>query len=472
MLMIAQDSDDLVAARDGESLSEAAAQGAGRPAKAAEPGPKRADAPTARRDFGLLWAGQSTSLLGDQFMVLALPLLAVTGLGASASQAALLPFALFVPFLVLGLPAGAIVDRLPRRRTMLVCDAVQAVAFLAIGGLTVTGGLSFPVLLLLVFVAGCATVFFQVAYTSYLPALFSDPRDLHRGNTRLFLSESLSRSFGPALAGLVIRFVGAASAVVLNAATFVVSVLFLLAIKHRDVAPTPATKRERGWLGRDMRAGLRFVFGHAELEPVILCGAVYVLFLSMIEASLVLYCRDVLGLGPIGIGIVVGASAAGYPVGNLLSNRLVERLGIPRTLVVGAAVSVTGIVLMPLAGSAGSTIGLVAGSVVHCVGEGAFGPTSLTLRQTATPEGLLARVNSVQRFLIWGMVPLGSLFASLTITGVGLSGAMWVGALGTVLCLPVLVRRGLRAALHRGASGAAPLAEGGPHRSDTHDVNR
>jgi len=400
-------------------------------------------AAAARRDFRVLWAGQSLNLLGDHFMVLTLPLLAVTVIGASASQAALLPFALFVPFLLFGLPAGAVVDRLPRRLTMIACDAVQAVIFLTIAALALLGALSFPLLLLLVALAGAATLFFQVAYTSYLPELFSDARDLQRGNSRLFFSESMSRTLGPVLAGPVIAVMGPVIAVAANAGSFVLSVLSVSAIRHREPA-RPATIRKRGWMLHDIREGLHFVFGHRELEPVILCGAVYVLFLSMIEASLVLYCRDVLGLGAVGIGVVVGAAALGFPIGNLLSSRLVERFGIASTLVVSASVSVAGIVLIPVAGSAGSAVALVAASVLHGVGEGAFGPTSLTLRQIASPAHLLGRINSVQRFLLWGTIPLGSLVAALTIKVIGLSGAVWIGGLGTCLCLPVLLRRGIR----------------------------
>jgi hypothetical protein len=103
---------------------------------------------------------------------------------------------------------------------------------------------------------------------------------------------------------------------------------------------------------------------------------------------------------------------------------------------------------MPIMGHAGSVVGLVGGSVVHAFGEGVFGPTGLTLRQTVSPPDILARVNSVARFLIWGMMPLGSLLAALTIALNGLAAAMWIGALGTTLCLPVLLRRGIRAAFH------------------------
>jgi MFS family permease len=412
---------------------------------------------SARRDFSLLWAGQTISFFGDYFMVLALPLLAVTVLGSSVAQAALLPFALYLPFLIFGLLAGAIVDRLRRRSTMIVCDLVQAATFLAIAVLAVTGLLTFVVLALLAVVAGSATVISQVACTSYPPALFSDPQELHHRNSQLYLSESVSKMAGPMLAGPIIAFLSVTGAIVGNALSFLVSAFALLAIRHREPLPDVA-RRKRGWLVRDVREGLAFVFRHPMLEPVILCGMTYVIFLGIVDAILVLYCRNVLGLGPIGIGIVAGAAAVGFPIGNLLSVRLVAWQGIPRTCVLGTLVSVTGLICMAIAGNLHSAVGLVAGSVLHCIGEGAFGPVSLTLRQTVTPTTLLGRVNSVQRFLVWGMLPVGSLLAALTTELWGLSTAMWIGCLGTVLCVPVLLRRGIR--------------EGLPRRTDHADVSR
>jgi MFS family permease len=409
----------------------------------------RANAPTARRDFGLLWTGQSLSLFGDQFMVLALPLLAVGVLGTSAAQAALLPFALFLPFLPLGLPAGAIVDRVPRRTTMLVCDGLQVVSFGAIWLLAAIHALSFLVLFLLVLLSGCAVVFFQVAYTSYLPELYRNADDLHRGNARLALSESTSRLVGPMVAGPVIRALGTVGAVAANALSFIASVVTLATIRHRE-PERQTTRRESGWLRRDIAAGLRFVMHHPMLQPIILCGTTYVLFLSVVETSLVLYCRIVLGLAPQWIGIVVGAAAGGFPIGNMISPRLARIAGTPRTLFFSASVSVAGLVAMPALGSIGGAAGaagLVVGSVVHSIGEGAYGPASLTLRQTVSPPELLGRVGSVQRFLMWGAVSVGSLLAAGAIAVVGLSGAMWIGAVGTVLCLPVLVRRGVRTAI-------------------------
>jgi predicted MFS family arabinose efflux permease len=144
-----------------------------------------------------------------------------------------------------------------------------------------------------------------------------------------------------------------------------------------------------------------------------------------------------------------------------VSGRLIRRFGAPRTLVLAASVSVLGIVSMPALGSL-SAAGLVAGSIVHCVGEGAFNPTSLTLRQTETPPELLGRVSAVQRFLIWGAVALGALLASAVTALAGLTVAVWAGALGTVLCLPTLVRRGVRDALRPRRAETSDLSEGSP----------
>jgi MFS family permease len=397
-------------------------------------------------DFGLLWTGQSFSLIGDQIMGVALPLLAVSALGSSAAQAALLPFALYLPWLVVGLPAGVLVDRLPRRITAIVCDAVQIVIFALIALLIRLGALPFAVLFGLIVLSGCAAVFFQVAYTSYVPRLILDRKELARANARLSMSESTARTAGPMVAGPLIGLLGEAAAVAVNCISFVVSVVTLLGIRHRE-RPTPMVGRRDRRVLRDMGDGMRFVFGNPILEPVFTCGSVYVLFLGIVQAVLVLYCRSVLHLGATEIGLVVGIAALGLPLGNLISNRVAERLGPPKALVLGATVSVVGLAIMPVAGSLGSVAGLVAGSITHGVGEGVFNPTSLTLRQTITPDHILGRVNAAQRFLIWGAFPLGSALAALIISVAGLSTAMWVGGLGTMLCLIPLLRRGILQAL-------------------------
>lgn len=396
------------------------------------------------RDFRLLWGGQTLSLLGDQFLVLALPILAIQALGISATKAALLPMALFGPFLVLGLPAGVFVDKLPRRLTMIACDSVQAALYALVTYLLLRGSLNFSILMVLVGISGCATVIFQVAYTSYVPGLFSLHHELQSANAKLSFSESASRTLGPMVAGPLIALFGLATAMGFETATFAVSVLSLLAIRSRDSGAFQTTQqREYKWIFRDIREGMGFVWRHPILEPMILCSTIYVVFCTMAETCLVLYCLQVLHLSTAAIGIVVGAATAGFPLGNLLSVRCVRRFGGVLVLVMSAGLSVLGLILIPIMGSLGSVIGLVLASIVHGAGEGIFSPTATTLRQTETPEFLRGRMNSVQRFCVWGATPIGSFLTAVTIHRAGVSGALWIGGLGTAVCLPLLLRRGI-----------------------------
>jgi MFS family permease len=188
---------------------------------------------------------------------------------------------------------------------------------------------------------------------------------------------------------------------------------------------------------------MNFVWRHPLLEPMILCSTSYVLFCTMAETCLVLYCLQILHLSTAAIGLVVGAATAGFPLGNLLSVRYVKRFGGVPVLVMSAGISVLGLILIPIMGSLGSVTGLVLASIIHGAGEGIFSPTATTLRQTETPELLRGRMNSVQRFCVWGATPIGSFLTAIAIHQVGINGALWVGGLGTVVCLPLLVRRGI-----------------------------
>ncbi|MCG7374137.1 major facilitator transporter [Pseudomonas luteola] len=398
-------------------------------------------------NFKLLWLGQSLSLVGNQFLVIGLPLLAVQTIGASPSEAVLLPFLMYVPFLLFGLHAGALVDRLPKKATMIFADLVQMFVFTLVAILAIKNCLELYMLMICVFITGIATVFFQVAYNSFLPEIYSDTADIQKGNARLFFSESIARTFGPMLAGPIIALFAPPLAILINGASFLISSTMLGLIHKSHLKSPPITKHVKTSLMEDIRIGLKFVFSHPKIEPVFWCGAVYVLFLTVIETSLVLYCKDVLQLSPIGIGFVIGAAAAGFPIANLISPYLMAHLGMSKTLVIAACTSVSGLFLIAIFGASGSVIGLIAASVLHGFGEGVFSPTSLTLRQTETPSELLGRVSSVQRFMIWGAIPLGSLLTSIIIKYLGIDWTLWIGGLGTVLCLVPLLRRGILADL-------------------------
>lgn len=401
-------------------------------------------------NFNLLWSGQTLSLLGSQFVVIGMPLLAVQVAGATPSQAVLLPFLMYLPFLLIGLPAGALVDRMNKRRLMVLCDAVQCAIYITIFAMTLTQTLTIHILMVMMFFTGCANVFFQVSYTSLLPNIFRENDLLQKGNSRLCFSESMVNIVGPFLAGPLISLFGIAVSVLINAASFFVSLVTLSCISFgthasdHSAGEREVRKNVFHAVYTDVIQGIRFVFHHDYLQPIYLCGALYVLFLTAIDTSLVLYCKDVLGLPAYQIGIVVGAAAAGFPLANLLSSYVVTRLGFSRTLVTGATVSVIGLLFIPVAGNYHFVSGIVIASIIHGFGEGIFNPVAMTFRQKESPANMIGRVNAVHRFLIWGAISLGSLMNSFVIHTWGLEAALWAGGAGTLTCLVPLLRRGIR----------------------------
>lgn len=171
-------------------------------------GPRRRGGLVWHRDFRLLWIGQTGSKLGSSVTSVALPLVAVTTLGASTFQVALLSAAAWLPWLVIGLPAGAWVDRLPRRPVMIICDVVSLLLFLSVPVAAWLGVLTIGHLLAVALGAGTASVFFQTAYQVYLPSLLTK-EDVPEGNAKLQGAEAAAHVAGPGLAGLIAQAFGA-----------------------------------------------------------------------------------------------------------------------------------------------------------------------------------------------------------------------------------------------------------------------
>jgi MFS family permease len=388
-------------------------------------------------DFAKLWAGQSVSQLGDQVTVVALPLLALGVLHASAAGVALLVTLSRLAFLPLGLPAGVWVDRLGRRRVMVAADVLRALALLSLPVAAVSGVLSYAQLALVALLLGVGTVFFEVAYPSYVPGLLRRlGRDdgLLAANTRLELSRSTAAVAGPGVAGLLVGAAGAVAAVFVDALSFVVSVLSLVAIGHAE-PPVAHRSRVRGELG----TGLRFLVREPVLRTLLLCGGAYNLCYVMVESLLVAYATRALGLGATATGLVLAVAAVGFPVGTLLAAPLVRRLGAGPAVIAGAALAVSGPLLYLPATAAHPVPWLVAGGLLLGVGQACFNVPYLSLRQAATPEALLGRVNAAFRFVTWGALPLGSALGALLVQALGLRATIAVAAVGSAVCLPILL---------------------------------
>jgi MFS family permease len=228
------------------------------------------------RDFRLLWIGETTSTLGSSVTSIAVPLVAVQTLRAGAFGVSLLTAAAWLPWLVIGLPAGAWVDRLPRRTVMLVSDVVALLAFASVPVAAWCGVLGYGQLLGVAVLAGAAAVFFQTAYNVFVPTLLSDEM-LTRGNALLQGSESAVQVAGPGLAGLIAELAGAVSGLVADAASFAVSAICLLRIKEHEGQPAAAAEAAAGRAARGLRgdiaAGLGFVLRDPYLGVLTVFGA-------------------------------------------------------------------------------------------------------------------------------------------------------------------------------------------------------
>src|SRR5579862_288797 len=221
-------------------------------------------------DFLRMWVGQSISELGSQISQLAIPLLAVIGLHASPFDFALLGVLGFLPFIIFALPAGVWVDRLRRRPILIVGDSSRAVLLALIPILWALGVLQIWHLLVLQFVIGVFTVFFDVAYQSYLPALI-EREHLVDGNSKLQLTVSIAQVAGPSMSGGLIAAITAPYAIAADAVSFVVSTVFMIRMRHREELPERAPGEAHPKMWPQVKEGLHWVVGNRYLRAIAAC---------------------------------------------------------------------------------------------------------------------------------------------------------------------------------------------------------
>jgi MFS family permease len=390
-----------------------------------------------QHDFRQLFVGDTISQLGTQLTLLALPVLAVKVLDANALQMGLLGFCEFLAFLVIGLPAGAWVDRWRKQRVLVSSDLVRAVA---LGSLPLAWGLdllSFPQLLVVALVVGGSTVFFDVAYQSYLPEIVP-AADISEGNAKLQASQSVAQIGGPAIAGVAIRVIGAPLTIAADAVSFVWSAFWIRRIRHQD---TPPPRDDRRPLVVEIREGLSFVLRHPLLWRITATTSASNFFSSMTGALLVIYALRTLGLDEGHLGLALGIGAAGGLVGALSAPRVTRRIGEGRVIPVSALLMWPGGFLMPLAGLVISPMAAVAGYMLfQSFSVVLYNVTQVSFRQRLCPRPLLGRMNASIRFLVWGVMPIGSLVGGFLGQTLGLREVWWIGAVGAVLAtLPVLI---------------------------------
>ena len=284
------------------------------------------------RDFVKLWTAETISQFGTQVSLLGLPIIAAVLLNVTPFEFGLLGTIEFLPFILLSLPAGVWVDRLRRRPILILADIGRGVALLSIPIAYAFGALTIWQLYAVGFINGCLTVFFDVAYQSYLPALV-DREDILEGNSKLEISRSAAQIAGPGVAGFLIGVVTAPIAIVIDSISFLVSGLFVRLIRKEEPLPERAVAAD-GSKGPGMRTeiaeGLRYVLTHPYLRNIAACTGISNFFSNIVFSILLLYLLRELAFTPETLGIVFSIGAIGFLLGAVTANRIGSRIGSAR----------------------------------------------------------------------------------------------------------------------------------------------
>lgn len=398
-------------------------------------------------DFVRLWAAQAISAYGSRITRTALPIIAITLLDQPASVVGLLMAMQLAPGVVLALFAGGIIDRGDKRRILIAADLIRAVA---VGSLTLSwaiGALSMAHVLVVGAVVGAASAMFQITDNAYLPALIGRGH-LAEGNAKIEATEAIAEITGPASAGLLIAAIGAPLAVAIDAATYVWSAAMLGQIKAREApfveeasAAAAGASRSLRLRGSDLRVGMRAVFGHPIVRPIVISHMVWSLSGGFFMALYTPFCLQVLGLGEGLFGVVIAMGGIGSLAGALLSRGFVRAFGLGRTLVITSALSLACALFIPLAD--GPLVVIVSFLIAHqLLGDGfsvAFVIQAVTLRQTVLRRDVLGRANAAIHVVTASLLPIGALLAGFLAELVGTRSAVWVGVLLGLVAPPLLL---------------------------------
>jgi len=403
--------------------------------------PGTEDVPLLRdRNFVTFWTGQALSQVGEQVSGLALPVIAVLLLHASDGEVGVLNAAGVAAFLLIGLPAGAWIDRMRKRAVMIRADLVRAFALASIPVLWWLGVLHIWQLYVVALVLGVATVFFDISYQSIIPSLVPVGR-IPEANGKLESTSQLAHLFGPALAGWLVGLVSAPFAVVVTVGTYLSS-FAALRLTHDHEAGHEEDRLSRRPVRHEVAEGLRWVFGHPLLRRIVATTGISNLA-STLTFTLVpiLYLR-VLGFTPATMGLLFSLSALGGLAGAVTSGRVIARLGGARAIPVSSLVFSLAALLLPAATLVPREFVfpvLVVEGMLTSWAVLLYNITQVSFRQRITPARLLGRMNASIRFCVWGVMPLAALAAGGLGELLGTVPTIWIGSItGLASVIPVV----------------------------------
>ena len=387
-------------------------------------------------DFLRLWTGETISQFGSQISQLAIPFAAILVLDASAFEVAALGTVEFLPFIIFTLPAGVWVDRMRRRRILIAGDLGRAVLLGSIPVAYAFDALTLWQLYVVGFLVGICTVFFDVAYQSYLPSLVERSQIID-GNSKMEITRSGAQISGPGLAGLLVQIFTAPYAVLIDAVSFLASGFFIFRIRKPEEPPRAAVPDgEKPSMWTELKEGLRFVLANPNLRAQAGCTATSNFFGSLAFSIILVYAVRELDLSAGVIGLVLSIGAVGGLVGALVATRLSSRFGIGPVTIVTAALFGPTMLIYAVAPVGNAAVPLlVVAQLVFGVTVVVYNIVQVSYRQAICPPRLQGRMNSVMRFMVWGTIPLGTMAGGTLASWIGLRETIAVGAIGGSLAV-------------------------------------
>ncbi|MDQ3358584.1 MAG: MFS transporter [Actinomycetota bacterium] len=380
--------------------------------------------------------GDTVSVFGMQLVGLAIPIMAVQVLGANAFEMGVLVTLEMLAFLLIGLPAGAWVDRWRKKRIIVLGDLTRGALLLTLPLAWGLDLLSLWQLYAVAFATGCITVFFDIANQSYLPEIVESDQ-IGEGNAKLQASQQTASVVGPALAAVLIRWIGSPLTIAVTSVCMAASSLFVSRVRHEEQQPP---REDRRPLAQEISQGLQFVVKHPLLVRITACTGLSNFTSGLVEALFVLFVLRDLGLNETTLGLIFSAAAVGGLLGAVSATRVARWVGEGRAIPLSAVLIPAAAVTTPLAAVLPAVPTLIVGGFLSSWSVVVYNITQVSFRQRLCPKPLLGRMNASIRFMVWGPIPIGAFLGGVLGQQWGIVPTLWlaVGIAG-LAALPVLI---------------------------------
>ncbi|MBO8155832.1 MAG: MFS transporter [Bacillaceae bacterium] len=391
------------------------------------------------RNFNYFWFSQTISLFGSQISILAIPITAVSVLNANSIEMGILLAMSTLPFFLFSLFAGLWIDRTKRKPFLFFTNIISAILLLIIPVMHVLEILNIYFLYAVIFLTATSSMIFELAYLSYIPSIVKQT-EISSANSKLEASRSISSIAGPSLAGILISIFTAPFAILIDSISFIVSATLIKRIKSEEKISSISKNKK---IFKSIKEGILVIFKEPIFRSITLCTAVLNFCGSAFGAIYILYLVDTLHISSSSLGLILGLGSVGALFGSFIANKLIKIVGLGKSLIYSCILMILGSLAVPSIPSNlyfWLTFGVLClGQLFSSIGSTVYFITQVSLRQSITPNHLLGRVNSSNRFISRGLMPIGALLGGALGELIGLKLTLFIFSAGFAITIIILL---------------------------------